>query len=63
MKDIGMDYQTIDACPNDHIIYYGQHASKIECLQCLISRYRTDQVTKRVPRKVVCHIPIIPRLQ
>ena len=22
-KDIGMDYQTIDACPNDHIIYYG----------------------------------------
>jgi hypothetical protein len=28
MKDIGMDYQTIYACPNDHIIYYGQHASK-----------------------------------
>jgi hypothetical protein len=53
MKDIGMDYQTIDACPNDHIIYYRQHASKIECPQCLISRYRTDQVTKRVPRKVL----------
>ena len=63
MKYIGMDYQTIDACPNDYIIYYGQHASKIECLQCLISRYRTDQVTKRVPRKVLRHIPIIPRLQ
>jgi hypothetical protein len=28
MKDIGMDYQTIDACPNDHIIYYGKHASE-----------------------------------
>ena len=63
MKDIGMDYQTIDACPNDHIIYYAQHASKIECLQCLISRYQTDQVTKRVPRKVLRHIPIIPCLQ
>ena len=49
MKDIGMDYQTIDACPNDHIIYYGQHDSKTECPQCLISRYRTNQVTKRVP--------------
>ena len=23
MKDIGMDYQTIYACTNDHIIYYG----------------------------------------
>jgi hypothetical protein len=31
MKDIGMDYQTIDACPNNNIIYYGQHASKTEC--------------------------------
>ena len=58
-----MDYQTIYACPNDHIIYYGQHDSKTECPQCLISRYRTDQVTKRVPRKVLRHIPIIPRLQ
>jgi hypothetical protein len=27
MDDIGMDYQAIDACPNDHIIYYGQYAS------------------------------------
>jgi hypothetical protein len=63
MKDIGMDYQTIDACPNEHIIYYGQHALKTEFPQCLISRYRIDQVTKRVPRKVLHHIPIIPRLQ
>jgi hypothetical protein len=63
MEDIGMDYQTIDACPNDHIIYYGQHALKTECPQCLISIYQTDQVTKRVPRKVLRHIPIIPRLQ
>jgi hypothetical protein len=63
MKDIGMDYQTIDACPNDHIIYYEQHVSKIECTQCLISRYRTDQVTKRVPRKILHHIPIILCLQ
>jgi hypothetical protein len=63
MKDIGMDYQTINVCPNDHIIYYGLHASKTKCLQCLINRYRTDQVTKRVPRKVLHHIPIIPCLQ
>jgi hypothetical protein len=31
MKDIGMEYQSIDACPDDHIIYYGQHASKTKC--------------------------------
>jgi hypothetical protein len=28
MKDVGMEYQTIDACSNDNIIYYGKHASK-----------------------------------
>ena len=28
MKEIGVEYQSIDACPNDHIIYYGQYASE-----------------------------------
>jgi hypothetical protein len=63
IKDIGMEYQDIHACPGDHIIYYGEHASKEECPKCQISRYRTDQVTKKVPRKVLCYIPIIPRLR
>jgi hypothetical protein len=63
MKDIGMEYQSIDECPDDHIIYYGKHASKTECPVCGINRYRTDQVTKMVPRKVLRHIPIIARLQ
>ena len=26
MKEMGMEYQAIDACPNDNIIYYGQYA-------------------------------------
>ena len=34
MKEIGMDYQAIDACPNDHIIYYGKYALKNEFPQC-----------------------------
>ena len=63
MKEIGMDYKAIDACPNDHIIYYGQYALENKCPQCEISRYRTDQVTKKVPCKVVRYIPIIPRFQ
>jgi hypothetical protein len=28
MKDIGMEYQSIDACPDDHIICYGQMRRK-----------------------------------
>ena len=63
MKEIGMDCQDIDACPNDHIIYYGQYASENKCPQFEISRYRTDQVTKKVPLNFLRYIPIIPRFQ
>jgi hypothetical protein len=63
MKEIGMDYQTIDACPNDHIIYYGHYALENECPQCQISRYRTDKASKKVPRKVLHYILIIARFQ
>lgn len=63
MKDIGMEYQVIDACPNDHIIYHKQHEFQIEFPECHISRYRIDQITKRGPRKVLFYIPIIPRMQ
>ncbi|XP_057868321.2 uncharacterized protein LOC131075496 [Cryptomeria japonica] len=39
MKDIGMEYQAIDACPNNHIIYHKQHEFATECPECHISRY------------------------
>ena len=63
LKDIGMEYNMINACSNDHIIYDRQHASKGECPECGISRYCIDQVTDMVPHKVVHHIPIIPYFQ
>ena len=61
MKEIGMDYQAIDACPNDNIIYYGKKSLENECPQFQISRYRTDKASKKVPHKVLRYIPIIPR--
>ena len=63
MKYIGMEYQAIDACPNDHIIYYKQYEFETKCPKCHSSRYRTYQVTKKVPRKVLHYIIGIPRLQ
>ena len=63
MKYVGMEYQAIDACPNDHILYYNQYEFAIECPICHSSRYRTDQVTKKVSHKVLRYIPIIPRLR
>ena len=63
MKEIGMHFEAIHACHVDHVIYYNQHEFATECLECHISRYRTHQVTKKVPHKVLHYIPIIPCLQ
>jgi len=30
MKDIGMEYQAIDVCPNYQIMNHGQHETKME---------------------------------
>ena len=51
------------ASPNDHIIYDGEYASENKFPQYEISRYLTDQVTKKVSRKVLRYIPIIPHFQ
>ena len=63
MKEIGMHYETIHACPDDYVIYYNRHEFATKCPECHINRYRIDQVTKKVPRKVLHYIPIIPHLQ
>ena len=47
MNQIGMKYQIIHACPNDHIIYHKQHEFAIECPDCHIRRYQLDQITKK----------------
>ena len=58
-----MEYQAIDACPEDHVIYHKENEYAIECPECHTSRYQDDQVTKKVHFKVLHYIPIIPRLK
>ena len=63
MKYIGMEYQTIDACPKNHIICHKKHEHAIECTKYHMRKYQDDQVTKKVPCKVLCYIHIIPHLK
>ena len=35
MKEIGMHYEAIHACLDDHVIYYNQHEFAIECLNVI----------------------------
>ena len=63
VKEIGMQYEVIHACLDDHAIYYNQHEFETECPKCHISRYQTDKVTKKRPHKVLRYILIILRFQ
>ena len=41
MKEIGMQYEAIHACLDDHVIYYNQHEFETECVEFHMSRYQT----------------------
>ena len=62
MKEIGIHYEAIHACLDEHVIYYNQHEFATECPECHVSRYCADKVTKEVPQKVLHYTPIIPCL-
>lgn len=59
MKDLGLEYKKIHACPNDCILYWKEHELIEVCPKCNSSRWKSD----KVPAKVLRHFPLKPRLQ
>ena len=59
----GLDYDRIHACVNDCILFRGTHKEARQCPTCGEARYRTDVKSFDVPRKVLRHFPIIPRIK
>ena len=63
---LGMKYEKIHACPNDCMLYRGQHAANVRCHICLVSRWKLGKEGKEllnVPAKVLWYFPLIPRLK
>jgi hypothetical protein len=52
ITNVGLDYETIDACPCDEVLYFGENVNALVCPKCKTSHYREDFRTKKVPRKV-----------
>ncbi|XP_070009948.1 uncharacterized protein [Nicotiana sylvestris] len=78
VKDLGLDYEKIDACPNDCMLFRNNHKDDEYCHVCGASRYikytelDTDEVDSeletskkgyRVPAKILRYFPLIPRLK
>src|ERR1044072_556368 len=73
IKDLGLDYKKIDACPNDCMLYWKEHVNDNFCSVCGASRWKEfpqedcaselSEDACKIPAKVLRHFPLIPRLQ
>ncbi|XP_056691688.1 uncharacterized protein [Spinacia oleracea] len=73
LKVLGMDYTKIDACPNDCMLYWEEHANATCCHVCETPRWKSNGKdpnvqqengkTHKIPRKILRYIPIKKRLQ
>ena len=63
LATLGLDYENIHACPNDHVLFRKELANEVRCPQCHASHFREDVQGNRVPNKVLRHFPLIPRIK
>ncbi|MCO5591553.1 hypothetical protein L7F22_045540 [Adiantum nelumboides] len=60
---LGMEYERIHPCINGCILYRNQHAHATSCPVCAEPRYKSGISGTQLPRKVLRHFPLIPRIQ
>ncbi|XP_076896029.1 uncharacterized protein LOC143548848 [Bidens hawaiensis] len=77
IKDLGLDYKKIPACPNDCMLYWKEYKDAEVCHICHTSKWKQQDIEKqqnknniehsktcsKVPAKVVWHFPLKPRLE
>ncbi|XP_041994040.1 uncharacterized protein LOC121744538 isoform X1 [Salvia splendens] len=68
MKELGLGYEKIDACPNDCTLYWGENERKTSCDTCHQLRWRTSDKDptgekRKIAQKVLWYFPLKPRLQ
>ena len=75
IKELGLDYEKIHACPNDCMLYWAKNKDENICKVCGVSRWKAvdndkndilekdDRKQYKVPAKVVRYFPLKPRLQ
>ena len=42
VSDLGLNYEKIDACKNDCMLYYKEHSEANKCSVCQISRWKLN---------------------
>jgi len=74
VRDLGLNYEKIDACYNDCVLFRGKEYEGLDnCPKCGETRWKQSKEIqdvgsscgskKRVPRKILRYFPLTPRLQ
>ena len=70
VRDLGLDYQKIHACPNDCMLFLDEHEEANDCHICGASRWKLNDTCADdnancfdILIKVLRYFPLIPRLQ
>jgi hypothetical protein len=69
IKGLGMDYEKIDVCKNNCMLFMKEHAGETKCLKCGQSRFvevvndEGDKVMTNVAHKQLHYLPLTPRVK
>lgn len=62
LRELGLAYKSIHACPNSCLLFRSEHETDTHYVKCRAPRYR--RVGRSwVPVKVLQHFPLMPRIQ
>jgi hypothetical protein len=67
IKDVGIGYESIDACEHDCIMFRGEYSDLQECPVCKTNRWKSVNTgvdgkrVYKVPQKVIRHFKLKPR--
>ncbi|CAH9136296.1 unnamed protein product, partial [Cuscuta epithymum] len=73
IKTLSLEPKRIDACPNDCMLFWKEHANADECVHCNSCRWKKKEqsdasgtlnsMVRKIPCKTMRYFPLIPRLQ
>jgi hypothetical protein len=65
----GMEYEKIDVCKNNYMLFYKGHKNEMEYLKCGKSRFVDvanedgEKVMMKVNHKQLCYMPLTPQIK
>jgi hypothetical protein len=69
LSALGIEYEKIDVCKDNYMIFYKEHKDEMKFLKCGKSRFIEvinedgEKVTTKTTHKQLCYLPLMPRMK